>query len=180
MFRLFAADEVSTALPPGNKPQSRGGRLGWIAIAVALVGGFEGLSLKPYVDHVGTGHPETWCYGATAADGTPPPPYSKVFTKQECDTELGKNLVKYDAMVRKCIKPEVLDEHPHREAALVSFVFNLGPGALCHSSVGRNLNAGNIVAGCNSMLAYDHADGRRLAGLTRRRQEEAALCKRAD
>jgi lysozyme len=148
----------------------------WVAIAVATVGPFEGLALRPYVDHIGTGHPETWCYGETKADG-PPPPYSKVFTKAECQADLGKDLVKYDAQVHTCIKVAL---PPHREAALVSFTYNLGVGALCHSAVARNLNAGNVSAGCHAMLAYDHAAGVRVAGLTRRRQAEYQLCMRSD
>ena len=147
----------------------------WLAIAVALVGPFEGLALKPYVDWIGRGHPETWCYGKTAADGDPPP-YSKVFTKAECNTDLGKDLVKYDAMVHKCVHVTL---PPHREAALVSFIYNLGQGALC-GRIARELNNGNITAGCRGILAYDHASGRRVAGLTRRRLAEYHMCLRND
>jgi lysozyme len=152
----------------------------WVTVAITIVGGFEGFSSKPYVDTVGTGHPETWCYGETAADG-PPPPYSKVFTKEECQTALGKDLLKYDAYIQKCTKPEVYAAlPPHRHAALVSFVYNLGPGAYCNGSVSKDLNKGDVTGACVAMLAYDHANGRVLAGLTRRRQEEEALCMMED
>jgi lysozyme len=89
---------------------------------------------------------------------------------------LERDLPKYQAQVRRCIPKE---QPPHREAALVSFAYNLGPGAVC-GPVGRFINAGNIIAGCNAMLAYDHAGGRVLAGLTRRRQAERAMCLRND
>ena len=148
----------------------------WLVLAVALVGPFEGLALKPYVDWIGRGHPETWCYGMTAADGDPPP-YSKVFTKEECDTDLGRDLVIYDAMVHKCVHVTL---PPHREAALVSFTYNLGVGALCHGAVARRLNYGDVVGGCRAMLGYDHASGRRVTGLTRRRQAEYRECLRSD
>lgn len=147
-----------------------------IALAIPLVAAFEGFSARPYVDRVGTGQPETWCYGATKADG-PPPPYSKVFTKEECQAQLGHDLLKYDAMVHSCIKVPL---PPHREAALVSFTYNVGQGALCHGAVAKQLNAGNVVAGCNALLAYNHAAGRVLAGLTSRRQKERQLCLRDD
>lgn len=148
-----------------------------IALAVAFIQPFEGYAAKPYVDRIGTGQPVTWCYGETKADA-PVPPLSKVFTKAECTQELEHDLAtKYDPAVRKCIHVPL---PPHREAALISFVYNLGPGALCNGPVARNLNAGNVRAGCSAILAYNHAGGRVVAGLTRRRQAEYALCLRND
>jgi lysozyme len=148
----------------------------WLVIATPFVAGFEGYARKPYVDTVGTGHPITYCYGETAADG-PLPPLNKVFTKEECTKSLEDKLARvYYPYVQKCAP----GQPPHRTAALVSFVYNLGPGALCQGPVGRYIRAGNIAAGCRSMLAYDHAAGRRLPGLTRRRQAEYELCMRND
>jgi lysozyme len=148
-----------------------------IAIAALFIAPFEGYASRPYVDSVGTGQPITWCYGRTAADGRVPP-LSQVFTKQECTAQLEEDLTKkYDPEVRRCIHVPL---PPHREAALVSFVYNLGSGALCNGPVSRYLNAGNVTAGCNAILAYDHAAGRRLPGLTRRRQAERQLCLRGD
>lgn len=155
-------------------PVTRGGL--WLTLAIALVAGFEGFASKPYVDRVGTGQPETWCYGATKADG-PPPPYSKVFTKAQCQTLLGASLLKYDAQVHSCVKVSL---PPHREAALVSFAYNLGSRALCRGAVARRINAGDIAGGCRAMLSYNHARGRILPGLTRRRQAEYKLCLRND
>lgn len=139
----------------------------WAVIAVGLVAGFEGYYGYAYKDPVGV---ETICYGQTSADGAD---FSKVYTEAECKQMLGTDLQKYDKMVHSCIRVEL---PPHREAALVSFVYNLGQGALCRGAVARNLNAGNVAAGCRAMLAYDHARGRVLPGLTRRRQAEMKLC----
>jgi len=163
--------------------KAAGGAAIAIAIALPVVAGFEGYASKPYVDRIGTGQPITWCYGETKADG-PVPPLSKVFTKEECTKELEADLTtKYDPLVRKCVHVAM---PPHREAALVSFVYNLGQGALCnpargtYTAVASNLNAGNVAAGCRAMLAYNHAGGRVVAGLTRRRQAEYAICMRND
>ena len=156
-------------------PAARGAA--WAAIAVALVAGFEGFARKPYIDWVGRGHPVTWCFGETKADG-PVPPMSKLFTKAECTASLQEKLTNvYDPAVRKCIHVPL---PPHREAALVSAAYNLGPWAVCHGPIARNLNAGNIVAGCRAILAYDHARGRRVPGLTKRRVTEYQLCLRND
>lgn len=149
-----------------------------IALAVALIAPFEGYAKKPYVDWVGTGHPITWCYGQTKGDGYPVPPMNQTFTEAECRDMLDKSIAaKYEPYIAKCIHVAL---PPHRHAAILSFIYNLGPGALCNGPVGRYLNAGNVAAACNSMLAYDHAAGRRLAGLTRRRQAEATWCRRSD
>ncbi len=147
-----------------------------LAIAIATVSAWEGFSSKPYVDRIGTGQPETWCYGETAADG-PPPPYTKVFTKQECQTELGKRLQDYDKDLQKCLAPSVYAAlPPHRHAALVSFDYNVGGGAFCKSSVARYLNAGSVTRGCNALLLYDRAGGRVVQGLANRRKAERGLC----
>jgi len=151
-----------------------------LTLAATVIAPFEGFARKPYVDTVGTGHPETWCYGETAADG-PPPPFSQVFTKEECQQLLADSLPKYDAQLAKCLKPDVYAALPaHRHAALISTVYNIGGGAFCKSAMARDLNAGNVQRACDDLLGYDHADGRVLAGLQRRRQAERELCLRND
>jgi lysozyme len=139
----------------------------WLVLAVALVGPFEGLYTKMYYDVVGV---PTVCYGATAEDGVD---LERTYTPAECKAMLGADLIKYDKMVHSCIDVPL---PPSREAALVSFTFNLGQGALCHGAVARRLNAGDVAGGCRAMLAYDHAGGHRLRGLTTRRQKEYQLC----
>ena len=144
----------------------------WLTVAITIVSAFEGFASKPYVDRVGTGHPETWCYGMTKAEG-PPPPYSKVFTKAECQGYLGPGLQKYDTGIKQCIHVPM---PPHREAAMVSAAYNLGVAGVCRSAMVRNLNAGHVQAACDALLQYNRAQGRVLAGLTRRRQQERLLC----
>jgi len=147
----------------------------WVSICVAFVSPWEGLFLHPYRDAVGV---KTVCYGATAADGVD---LNRTYTKQECQDMLARDLPKYDELVKKCLTPAAYNAlSPSRHAAVVSFTYNLGGGAFCHSAVARALNAGNIPAACNAMLAYDHAGGRVLKGLTNRRREERDLCMRND
>ena len=143
----------------------------WVSICVALVSPWEGLFLHPYRDAVGV---KTVCYGATAADGVD---LNRSYTKQECQDMLARDLPKYDLQVQHCLTPAAYTAMPpHRHAAVVSFTYNLGGGALCKSAVAKNLNRGNIQAACDAMLAYNRAGGRVLAGLTNRRKAERALC----
>jgi lysozyme len=153
----------------------------WIGLAVVLVGGFEGLYLHPYRDIAGV---LTVCYGATAADHVD---LTRSYTKQECDDMLGADLPKYDAMIQKCISKDAyndLQNHPHRHVALVSFVYNLGPGPVCKGAIGRDLNRGNISAACHDLLAYNrarvHGVLRPVKGLTDRRTKEVSWCIRND
>src|ERR1700735_5497469 len=89
-------------------------KAGWVAIAVTIVGSFEGLYLHPYYDVVGV---KTVCYGATAADHVD---LSRSYTKAECDQMLGDDLPKYDAQIQKCLNKATYDAlPPHRHAALV-------------------------------------------------------------
>jgi lysozyme len=143
----------------------------WVTICLTCVAGYEGYSGKMYHDSVGV---ETICYGQTAADGAD---FSRVYSKAECMDMLGKDLPKYDAPLKKCLKPEVYDAlPPHRHAALVSLSYNVGAAAVCRSSVVHELNAGDVGAACDDFLAFNHAGGRVLPGLTARRQSERQLC----
>jgi len=71
--------------------------------------------------------------------------------------------------------------------ALVSFVYNVGPGKKGvkdglitlrngdPSSVLRNMRAGNIQAAGDSMLSWTRSAGKVMSGLVKRRQAERAL-----
>ena len=151
----------------------------WVLIAVPLVAGFEGYASKPYVDRIGRGHPATWCFGETGADTHGViPPMNRYFSKAECTAALQDKLILvYDPAIRKCIH---FPMPPHREAALVSAAYNLGPGAVCNGSIARDLNAGRVTVACRTLLAYNRSLGVPRAGLTSRRKEEMTLCLRND
>lgn len=56
--------------------------------------------------------------------------------------------------------------------ALVDFAFNLGSGALAHSTLLALLNAGNAAAAAGQLLLWDHAGATELAALKARRLAE--------
>lgn len=60
-------------------------------------------------------------------------------------------------------------------AALVSFTFNLGGGALQRSTMRRKLNRGEYMAAANELRKWVWAGGRRLRGLVLRRAAEKEL-----
>ncbi|MFZ0771168.1 MAG: lysozyme [Candidatus Sulfotelmatobacter sp.] len=63
--------------------------------------------------------------------------------------------------------------------ALVDFTFNLGGGALGQSTLLKNINSGNNVV-IENFTDWDHAGGKVVAGLTKRRTDEFNLFSNGD
>lgn len=131
----------------------------------AFIEAFEGLFLHDYDDGTGV---ITIGYGHTNLAGVPP----KVFkgqriTQIEADQILAADLAAVEKDVSRFIKVPMTQ--PQFDA-LVSFHFNTG--ALGKSSIDDKFNAGDANGAMNSLLQYDHAGGKQMAGLTRRRQAE--------
>ena len=59
--------------------------------------------------------------------------------------------------------------------ALVSFAYNVGTGALKHSTLLRKLNHGDYDAIPDELLKWTHAGGKVVKGLIARRKKEASL-----
>lgn len=142
---------------------------GAVALAVSIVGTFEGLRLNTYKDVIGV---PTVCYGETRGvkDG-------QRFTKEACNEMLAERLVEFNAVVSECVTAPTPE---HRRAALLSFVYNVGQGTFCRSSVVRLLNNGDVKGGCDALLLYVKAGGRTLRGLENRRKAEREFCLRED
>lgn len=137
------------------------------AMAVGLIGGFEGLRLKSYPDIV---HVWTVCYGETR--GVKP---GMTFTKAECDVKLANALVEFETGMRVCLRqPDALSDKVY--VADLSLAYNIGVGAFCKSSIAAYQNAGRVRESCERFMLYNKAGGRVVKGLTERRKQERALC----
>jgi lysozyme len=66
--------------------------------------------------------------------------------------------------------------HQHEWDSIVSWAFNVGSKAACDSTLVKKLKAGDYTGMCAELLRWDRFQGRRLAGLTKRRQAEHAKC----
>ena len=60
--------------------------------------------------------------------------------------------------------------------AYLSFTYNVGVGAFCGSTLNKKLNAGQYDSACKELLNWNHAGGKILPGLTKRRQQEYEEC----
>lgn len=133
----------------------------------AFIEAFEGKFLHTYDDGTGV---LTIGYGHTSAAGLPKVFRGQTITDAECDAILAADLGKVEQSVQRCIKPTMTQA---QFDALVSFDFNTG--SLAKSSIDDKINAGNISAAMSTLLQYDHAGGKQMDGLTRRRQAERLM-----
>jgi lysozyme len=66
-----------------------------------------------------------------------------------------------------------VDVNEHELAALTSFAYNLGVGAMKRSTLLRKLNSGDREGAAHEFHRWNRAGNRVLRGLTRRREAEA-------
>ena len=59
--------------------------------------------------------------------------------------------------------------------ALASFIYNVGAGNFFRSTLIKRLNEGDFQAAADELLKWDHAGGKVMAGLTRRRVAERKM-----
>lgn len=140
---------------------------------VPLVEEFEGFRSEPYRDVVGVW---TIGFGSTRdAAGNPvcaaTPPVSRPQAAE---------LVKRDlhAAAEEVARDCKVSLTGNQKAALEDFAYNLGCGALRGSTLLRKLNSGDYSGAAEEFDKWDHAGGKELAGLLRRRQAETALFQR--
>lgn len=122
-----------------------------------LIESFEGLRLTSYQDSVGV-----WTIGYGHTLGVKP---GQTITQQQAQAFLQQDL----SIAEGAVNQKNLPLNGNQFAALVSFTFNLGGGNL------NKLMKNGLAAVPDRILLFDHAGGKALPGLTRRRQAERAL-----
>jgi lysozyme len=139
------------------------------AIAISLISTEEGLRNYAYRDPVGI---PTICFGETRNVHM-----GDFKTTDQCRAMLGVRLGDYSSGMDRCLKVATSDK---TYAALLSFTYNVGVGAFCGSTLLKRANAGDLRGACDGLLAWNKARVAGvlvpLPGLTRRRQDERALC----
>lgn len=100
-------------------------------------------------------------------------------TKEEAERLLADRLEReFEAGVIKLIGDRPTSENQF--SALVCLAYNIGLGGLGRSTVLRRHKEGNYAAAAKAFGMWNQGGGRVLAGLVRRRQEEADLYLTAD
>lgn len=133
-----------------------------------LIKEFEGFKSKAYQDIVGIW---TIGYGTTHINDTP------VVIGMTCTTEQAEEYLQDElktiiASIDKLVKVPL---NQNQFDALVSFCYNLGGHALATSTLLKKLNTGDYIGAADQFLKWDHAGGKKVPGLTRRRIAEREL-----
>lgn len=144
---------------------------GTIALSAAMFNHWEGRNYTAV--HLPFDPPgvTTVCGGVTNYD-IPTLKVGMKFTEAQCLKMISDLIPKYAAPVMKCV-PNFLTFPDYRQAAIISFAINLGPGKVCGTSIGKDLSTGRITKACNAMSLYVNANGKRLQGLDNRRNDPA-------
>ena len=138
---------------------------------VDFVKSFEGFSATSYRDCVGV---KTIGYGMTGAEIAG---LSSVTEKQA--SEMLKNLLNnnYAQPLKSILDSKGVRLSQNQFDALVSMAYNVGVGGLLGSTLYKNVCSGirdvGIITG--NFCAWSYAGGKVIAGLLRRRQEEAKM-----
>lgn len=124
---------------------------------------------KPYCYRCPAGKP-TIGYGHVVQ---PRENFPAVLTLDYAEDLLERDLAQFERSVLALTKGVALTQEQFD--ALVCFTFNVGMGAFAGSTLLKKLKAGDYPGAADEFLKWDHAGGKVLAGLTRRREAERRL-----
>ena len=131
---------------------------------IDLIKQFEGLRLEAYLCPAGVW---TIGYGSTRDVKK-----GDKITAAEAGEMMAADLLPFERDVSRLVKVP-LDQCQFD--ALVCFAYNVGGGALASSTLLKLLNAGDYAGAAGQFARWNKANGKQLAGLTRRREAERAL-----
>jgi lysozyme len=94
------------------------------------------------------------------------------WTAEECDQAFLEDMGGFEQAVRRLV---TVDLEPWQYDALVSFTYNCGEGNLKKSTLLKKVNAHDFVGAAAEFHKWNKANGKVLAGLTRRRASESLL-----
>lgn len=140
----------------------------WQTLALESIKRFEGCQLRAYPDPATGGDPWTIGYGTTG----PTIKNGLTWTQAQAEAALLEDVRELGRDVQACCKRSL---EPYERAALVSFAYNVGIGALRNSTLLRLLNAGETMKAADQFLRWNRAAGKVMRGLTKRRQAERQL-----
>lgn len=161
-------------LAPGGGVRTEAEGAAWLSLALPLIREFEGLAQEAYLDPVGIA---TIGYGTIRY-----PDGQEVQLGDRISAERAEQLLReaveqhYAPALFEAI-PAARRYSPAQQAALISFVYNVGIGALQSSTLRSRLLAGDdpqqVIK--QELPRWCRGDGRVLPGLLRRRAAEVRL-----
>lgn len=134
-------------------------------VGVTLIKSYEGFAAKAYTCPAGK---VTIGYGHVIRPGE----VFQELTEAQADSLLRRDLVNREQAVMLLVKVPMTQG---QFDALVSFVYNLGVGALKNSTLLKRLNEKNYRAAADNFLRWVYVGKTKLKGLENRRASEYAL-----
>lgn len=131
---------------------------------VDFVKSFEGFKAAAYLCPAGV-----WTIGYGTTENVEP---GDTVTEAQAESLLYNDLLEAADAVNDLVDVEL---NQHQYDALCSFVYNVGREAFRNSTLLRLLNAGNYDGAAAQFARWNKADGRVLAGLSRRRESEREM-----
>lgn len=132
--------------------------------AARFVAKWEGFIPTAYLDTIAS--PPVWTIGYGHTGGVRE---GQTISESEARKLLAADLRGAAGTVAQQVKVPLT---VRQRIALISIVFNCGPGALDDTHLVKDLNAGNYKGAADRFLEWDHAGGVRVEGLTNRRTSE--------
>lgn len=132
-------------------------------VAIAMHEGFRG---RAYDDGVGVA---TVGFGST--EGVK---LGDQITVERALVRLLQDAERHQREIVACL-PDV-ELYQYEFDSYSSLAYNIGSGAFCRSTLAKKLRSGDYDGACREILKWDYAGGKRLAGLTKRRQAEYQQC----
>lgn len=134
------------------------------AETLARIKQWEGLRLRAYQCDA-----DVWTIGYGHTAGVAP---GDAISEEQAEQLLRADLRTAEAAVARLVRVELTGG---QFGALVSLVFNIGPGAFARSTLLRKLNAGDYTGARDQFAVWRISKGRVSDGLVARRQQEVAL-----
>ena len=163
LFIQFLEALLAALKAPTAPPVKSGG-----SPSLELIKRFEGLRLEAYlcpanVWTIGFGHTK----GVKRGD---------VITRTQANDFLALDMGWVTLTVRDTV---LVPLNINQEAALYSFIYNVGGGAFSKSTLLRKLNNSDYKGAANEFKRWNRGGGKILAGLQCRRKAEAALFRKS-
>lgn len=137
---------------------------------IQLIKLFEGVHLKPYLDPIGIPTIGIGCI--KYEDGRKVTMKDPAITDQRAIELLEHFLDLFEKQIEPLLKVKL---NSNQFSAVVSFVYNVGPGNFEKSTLLKKINAKDFAGAANEFARWNKAGGKVLAGLTRRREAEKVL-----
>lgn len=138
--------------------------------AAAFAAPFEGFSPRPYLDPAGVW---TIGYGSTLDKaGNKVTANTPDVTEPDALLLMARDMDSAVAEIERDVKVPLSE---HQEVALADFIYNLGAGNFRSSTLLKKLNAKDYAGAAAEFDKWDHAGGKVLAGLLKRREAERKL-----